>query len=48
MANNLPYIKIDAVLAQFGLEEGEEIKTSQVNKALWAYIKAHDLKVKKI
>lgn len=47
MVNNLPNIKIDSVLAQFGLQEGAEIPTSQVNKAMWVYIKKHDLKVAK-
>lgn len=46
MPNNLPNIRVDSVLAQLpGLDEGDEVKCNLVIKALWAYIRAKDLKV---
>lgn len=48
MANNLPNIKVDSVLAQLGLEEGSQVPTPEVIKALWNHIKQNDLKVPKV
>ena len=47
--NNLPNIRIDALLSQLtGLKVGDEIPTSQVISLFWQYVKAQDLKVKKV
>lgn len=52
--NNLPFIRVDAVLSKLGgrdkngvvveLKEGDKVKTSEVLKAMWAYIRTNDLK----
>ena len=47
--NSLPNIKIDSVLGQFpNLKEGTEVNTTEVIKGLWAYIREHNLKIKKV
>ena len=47
--DNLPMIRVDEMLSQItGLKTGSEVKSYVINKKIWDYIKAHDLKVKKV